>query len=171
MAAITDLRESNQLATTILGSHSEVFMVSPIVLEKRSLSPEERQFLNSIEHRIAPYAEDLPAMSQHRNLDKAYRSILSLEAKHRYFCLELQQEPLSRPQDVLALLIASFLNLPTPNRFELLAVWIHPDPRCSPGLHSRAAVSAQRYSHPSRRRHCMSRPRRSNVGKGVDPRP
>eukprot|EP00965_Chrysotila_dentata_P132387 4377892-Pleurochrysis_carterae.AAC.1 len=33
MVAIADLEESNQLATTIPGSHSKVFKVSPIVLE------------------------------------------------------------------------------------------------------------------------------------------
>eukprot|EP00965_Chrysotila_dentata_P248593 6208427-Pleurochrysis_carterae.AAC.2 len=122
MAAITDLGESNQLATTIPGSHLEVFKASQFVLEQRSLPTEERAFLNSIEHRIAPYADDLPAMSQNRNVNKAYQSISSLEAQHRVLCRGLQQEALSRPHDVLALVIAStFSDLPTPNRFELLA--------------------------------------------------
>eukprot|EP00965_Chrysotila_dentata_P260797 6214035-Pleurochrysis_carterae.AAC.1 len=123
MAAITDLSASNQLATTIPGSHLKVFKASPIVLEQRSLSTEKCELFNSIEHRIAPYADDLPAtMSQNRNVDKAYRSISSLEAQHPVLCLGLQQEPLSRPQDVLALVIAStFSDLPIPNRFELLA--------------------------------------------------
>eukprot|EP00965_Chrysotila_dentata_P130427 4312345-Pleurochrysis_carterae.AAC.1 len=67
MAAISDLGESNQLATTIPGSHLRVSKVSPIALEQRSLSTEERQFLNSIEHRVAPYADGLPALSQNKN--------------------------------------------------------------------------------------------------------
>eukprot|EP00965_Chrysotila_dentata_P062012 2054856-Pleurochrysis_carterae.AAC.1 len=93
------LGESNQLATAIPGNHLKVFKASLIVLEQRSLSTEEREFLNFIEHRIAPYADDLPAMSQNRNVNKAYQSISSLEAQHRVLCLGLQQEPLSRPQD------------------------------------------------------------------------
>eukprot|EP00965_Chrysotila_dentata_P228876 6196857-Pleurochrysis_carterae.AAC.1 len=70
MATILELGESKQLATTIPGSHLKVFKASPIVLEQRSLSAEERQFLNSIEHCIAPYADDLPAMSQNKNANK-----------------------------------------------------------------------------------------------------
>eukprot|EP00965_Chrysotila_dentata_P148981 4920579-Pleurochrysis_carterae.AAC.1 len=67
MAAISDLGESNQLATTVPGSHLRVFKVSPVALEQRSLSAEERQFLNSIENRVVPYADGLPGLSQNKN--------------------------------------------------------------------------------------------------------
>eukprot|EP00965_Chrysotila_dentata_P253446 6211238-Pleurochrysis_carterae.AAC.1 len=100
---MADLGISNQLATTIPGSHLKEFKASLIVLEQRSLSTEEHQCLNSIEHRIASYADYLPAMSQNKNVNKAYQNISSLEAQHRILCLGLQQEPLSRLQDVLAL--------------------------------------------------------------------
>eukprot|EP00965_Chrysotila_dentata_P012122 397630-Pleurochrysis_carterae.AAC.1 len=83
MAAISDLGASNQLANAAPGSHLKVFKVSPIALEQRSLSEEERQFLNSIEHRVAPYADGLPALTQNKNVNKAFRSISSLEAQHR----------------------------------------------------------------------------------------
>eukprot|EP00965_Chrysotila_dentata_P244841 6206201-Pleurochrysis_carterae.AAC.2 len=95
MAAISDLGESNQLATTISGSHLKVIKASPIVLEQRSLSAGEREFLNSIEHRIASYADDLPVMSQNKNANKAFQSISSLEAQHRVLCLTAAGAPVA----------------------------------------------------------------------------
>eukprot|EP00965_Chrysotila_dentata_P052338 1736122-Pleurochrysis_carterae.AAC.1 len=73
MAAISDLGEANQLAAAQPGSHLRVFKVSPVSLEHRSLSTEERQFLNSIEH-VAPYAAGLPALTHNKNVNKAFRS-------------------------------------------------------------------------------------------------
>eukprot|EP00965_Chrysotila_dentata_P167790 5541130-Pleurochrysis_carterae.AAC.1 len=176
MAANTDLGESNRLATTIPGSHLKVFKAyhqscwGSARCRRRNVS-----FLvpSSIVlcHICGLYADDLPAMSQNRNVNKAYQSILSLEAQHRVLCLGLRQEPLSRPQGVLALVIAStFSDVPTPNRFELLARLksIHPNPRWQ--VFSRGNLSSRLLLSFTRRR--TSRPRKSkNVGKGSNPRP
>eukprot|EP00965_Chrysotila_dentata_P201612 6180663-Pleurochrysis_carterae.AAC.4 len=83
MAAIMDLGESNQLAIiAIPGSHLRIFRVAPIDLDKRTLSGEERQLLNTVAYRISPYGED-QLHTPNKDVKKATANVMSLGAQHR----------------------------------------------------------------------------------------
>eukprot|EP00965_Chrysotila_dentata_P114387 3780556-Pleurochrysis_carterae.AAC.2 len=123
MAAISDLGESNQLATTIPGSHLRVVKASPIVLEQRSLSAEERQF-----HR-APSGAIRGWSARVEPKQDSGTPVASAGCARIGHCVDLLRPADSEPIRITG----SFGPISTPD-----------------GRYSGSAISAQRYPHPSR---------------------